>query len=582
MVRTRPRAYRFGDFTLDLEEHRLACGDREIPLEPKMFEAVRCLVERHGRLVTKRELHDQVWGDVVVSDGALVRCMTELRKALGDAAKQPRYIQTVPRLGYRFIERVEAIEPASPPHAALPADRRTMRSLVVLPFVDLNRDPEQEYFADGFTDLLIADLGRIGALHVISRTSAMCYRATTKPLRDIARELSADAVVEGSVLRAGNRVRITVQLIDAPADRHLWAQSYERDLHDILRLQQEVARDVTSAIQIALTAEDALRLGASRAVDPDAHEAYLKGFHFWHRRTAEDVARSIGLFQRAIELDATYAAPHAGLAQAHGVAGFFGYVPPSQAFAQMKAHATTALTLDPTSVDAQACLAAVHLLYEWNWIAAEERFLLVLAENPSHAVAREWHGWCLVALGRIDDALAEMRRAREVDPLSVRAHAAMAMCLYFARQHDRAIDCLKLAHELDPRFADAHCGLGLNYQQLAMWDQSFAEFHEALALSGRSAEDVASLGFAYGAAGRTDEARAMLSELEAMAAPRYVPPVYFAAIHAGLGNTEEACDWLERGVEERSGWLVFLRVDPWWDGLRASRRFNRLLDRMRF
>jgi tetratricopeptide (TPR) repeat protein len=337
---------------------------------------------------------------------------------------------------------------------------------------------------------------------------------------------------------------------------------------------------VTSAIRVALTAEDAQRLGTARAVDPGAYEAYLKGFHFWHRRTVEDITRSIALFQRAIELDPTYAAPHAGLAQAHGVAGFFGYVPPSQAFAQMKAHATTALALDPTSADAQACLAAVHLFYEWNWTAADERFLMALAENPSHAVAREWHGWCLVVLGRIENALAAMRRAREVDPLSVRAHAAMAMSLYFARQHDRAIDCLKMAVELDPRFADAHCGLGLNYQQLGLWDQSFAEFDEALTLSGRSAEDLASLGFAYGAAGRTREAHGMLSELEALAAARYIPPVYFAAIHAGLGHTEEACGWLERGLAERSSWLVFLHVDPWWDGLRASRRFNRLLEQM--
>jgi serine/threonine-protein kinase len=275
-----------------------------------------------------------------------------------------------------------------------------------------------------------------------------------------------------------------------------------------------------------------------------------------------------------------YAPPHAGLAQASGVAGFFGYVPPSQAFAQMKAQATTALALDPHLADAHACLAAVQLFHEWNWPAAQERFLVALDENPSHPVAREWYGWCLFALGRIDDAIAEIRRAWEQDPLSVRAHAAMAMSLYFARQHDRAIDCLELAVELDPRFADAHCGLGLNYQQLGIWDLSFVEFHEALALSGRSAEDLASLGFACGAAGRTVEARAMLSELEALATRRYIPAVYFAAIHAGLGNPDEACDWLERAFAERSSWLVFLRVDPWWDSLRASRRFKQLLQQM--
>lgn len=576
-----PRAYRFGDFTLDLEEHRLVSHGRDILLQPKTFETLRCLVERHGRLVTKRELHDRVWGDVAVSDGALGRCIVEVRKALDDAATEPRYLQTVPRLGYRFIGSVEAVEPSSRAQAAARAEGRTVRSLVVLPFVNLTREPEQEYFADGFTDLLIADLGRIAALEVISRTSAMCYRATMKPLPEIARELRVDAAVEGSILRAGDRLRITVQLIDARSDSHIWAQSYERDLHDILRLQREIARDVTAAIHVALTSHESKGLRGARAVDPEAHEAYLKGCHFWHKRTGQDIARSVELFHRAIERDALYALPYAGLAQASGVAGFFGYVPPSDAFAEMKAHATKALTLDPNLADAHACLAAVHLFYEWDWQAAEKRFLAALDENPSHPVAREWYGWCLVALGRIDDALAEIRRARELDPLSARANTAMAMCLYFARHHDRAIEHLELAVELDPQFADAHCGLGLNYQQLAMWDDSFAEFHEAVALSGRSVEDIASLGFAYGAAGRTREARAMLSELEALASQRYVPAVYLAAVHAGLGEAEQACDCLERGFVERSSWLVFLRVDPWWDRLRTNPRFDRLLERIR-
>jgi TolB-like protein/Tfp pilus assembly protein PilF len=576
-----PRAYRFGDFTLDLEAHRLAGLGRDIPLQPRIFETLRCLVERHGRLISKRELHDRVWGDVAVSDGAIVRCIAELRKALGDAATEPRYLETVPRVGYRFIGRVEAVDAAARARSVAGAGRRTARSLVVLPFVDLGEAPGQEYFADGFTDLLTADLGRVAALRVISRTSAMCYRATTKPLPAIAAELDVDTAIEGSVLCAGGRVRITVQLIEAPTDRHLWAHSYEREMRDILRLQQEVARDITAAIHVALTADESQRFGMSRAVDPEAHEAYLKGCHFWHKRTQDDVARSLACFQHAIDRDPLYAPPYAGLAQASGIAGFFGYAPPSQAFGQMKAQATVALRLDPTLAEAHACLAAVDLFYDWNWRAAEDGFLTALDQNASHAVAREWHGWCLFVLGRSEDGLAEIQRAREMDPLSVRAHAAMAMALYFSRQHDRAIDFLKRAVELDPHFADAHCGLGLNYHQLTIWDQSFAAFDKALALSGRGAEDIASLGCAFGAAGRTAEALALLAELETVASQRYVPAVYFAAIHAGLGNTEEACDWLERGLAERSSWLVFLRVDPWWDGLRATPRFRQLLEQMR-
>ena len=570
--------YQFGDFTLDLLGHRLASRGRDIPLQPKTFDTLRCLVERHGRLVTKRELHDCVWGDVAVSDGAIGRCIVEVRKALGDSPTGPRYVQTVPRLGYRFVAHVDTMAPSVTPPAV--AERRAGRALVVLPFVNLSQDPEQDYFADGFTDLLIADLGRIAALSVISRTSAMCYRATTRPMPDIARELRVDAAVEGSIMRAGDRVRITVQLIDAQRDSHLWAQSYERDLHDLLRLQRDVARDVTGAIHVALTSGESTRLGTVRGVDPAAHEAYLKGCYFWHKRTAEDVGKSVECFHRAIERDATYAAPYAGLAQASGLAGFFGYVRPAQAFGQMKAQATKALSLDPNLPEAHACLAAVHLFYEWDWLAAEKQFLQALEENPSHPVAHEWYGWCLFVLGRIEDALGEIGRARELDPLSVRAHAAVAMSLYFARQHDRALEPLHLALELDVRFADAHCGLGLNYQQLGMWEKSFAAFHEALVLSARGPEDIASAGFAYGAAGRSAEALAMLSELEALATRRYVPAVYFAAVHAGLGRAEDACDWLERALAERSGWLVFLRVDPWWDSLRTLSRFDRLLQQM--
>jgi TolB-like protein/Tfp pilus assembly protein PilF len=579
MASAAPQTFRFGDFTLDLERHRLVSRGRDIALQPKTFETLRCLVERHDRLVTKRELHECVWGEIAVSDGALGRCIVEVRKALGDAATGPRYIQTVPRLGYRFIARVEPIEPSWGTPSSQ-AERQVASSLVVLPFVNLSRDPEQEYFADGFTDLLIADLGRIAALNVISRTSAMCYRATTKPLPEIARELQVDTAVEGSIMRAGDRVRITVQLIDARRDSHLWAQSYERDLHDLLRLQREVARDVSGAIHVALTSGESKRLGTGRGVDPDAHEAYLKGCYFWHKRTAEDIGRSVEYFQRAIERDAMYAPPYAGLAQASGVAGFFGYLPPSQAFVQMKALASKALMLDPNLPEAHACLAAVNLFYEWDWQAAKKRFLLALEENPSHPVAHEWYGWCLFALGRIDDALAEIRRARELDPLSVRAHTAVAMSLYFARQHDRALEHLNLALELDSRFADAHCGLGLNYQQLGMWEKSFAAFQEALVLSRRGPEDIASAGFAYGVAGRTAEARAMLSDLEDLASSRYVPAVYVAAVHAGLGQKEDACDWLERAFAERASWLVFLRVEPWWDSLRAHPRFERLLQQM--
>jgi TolB-like protein/tetratricopeptide (TPR) repeat protein len=579
--------YRFGEFRLDLNERQLRQGNRVIPLQPKTFQALLYLAQRHGHLVTKEELHDAVWGNVAVTDSALARCIVDIRKAIGDSATEPRFVQTVARVGYRFVGEVEELDAAADGAVTAATEHTTAQSVVVLPFLNLSSDVEQEYFVDGFTDLLIAELGRIRSLHVISRTSAMCYKATAKTLPEIARELRVDAAVEGSVLRSGSQVRITVQLIAARSDRHLWADSYQRDLHDILQLQRDVALAVTQAIHLTLSpqepgvwGEEGTRVLDVPRVDPEAHEAYLKGCFFWHKRMPDAVARSVEYYHLAIARDPMHAAAHAGLAHAEGVAGFFGYVPPGEAFSRMRAYAAKALAIDGHLSEAHAALAAVSLFYDWEWTAAERGLHRALQINPSYALAHEWYGWCLLATGRTSDALVELERARQLDPLSPRALTSVATGLYFTRQHQAAIERLQLALELDPGFVDVHCGLGLNHEQLCNWDEAIGSFRTAILLAGRSSGELASLGHAYGLAGQPRQARELLSELERRSREQYVSPVYFSAIHAGLADRNAALEWLDRAYCERSSWLVFVGCEPWWDPLRGDPRFDDLVRRV--
>jgi TolB-like protein/Tfp pilus assembly protein PilF len=570
-------AYRFGSFTMQVAGHYLKRGAIQIRLQPKTFETLRHLVERPGRLVTKDELFEHVWRRVAVTDGALARCIAELRKALGDDAAHPRFIETIPRLGYRFVCKVSRLHEL--PAAAL-AGVSPQQSIAVLPFVNLAADPDQEYFVDGMTDLLIADLGRLKTLRVISRTSMMRYKGTTKALADIGSELSVDAAIEGSVVRSGDRVRITVQLVAVRSDEHLWAESYERLTHDLLRLQREVASDVARAVQAALTDHKDTPQPDDVDVRPEAHEAYLRGRYFWHEGTREGVAKAVACFQQALAIDPRHAPAYVGLADASGVGGFFGYLPAHLAFPQMQTHARTALEIDPSLPDAHASLAATRLFYDWDWPGAEAGFRRALELNPNLQTAHEWYGWCLMALGRTTDALTTIARAREIDPLSMRARTASAMALYFARQHDRGIGEAERALELDPRYPPAYCALGLHHQQIGNYEAAIAAFERALALSGRGADDLASIGHAYARSGRRPKARRILQELTHLSIQRHVPAVYVAAVHAGLRDRDEALAWLARACDERSAWLPFLRVEPWWDPVRSDPRFAGLLRRV--
>jgi serine/threonine protein kinase/TolB-like protein/tetratricopeptide (TPR) repeat protein len=448
-----------------------------------------------------------------------------------------------------------------------------IESLAVLPLANLSGDAEQDYFAEGMTDELITTLGKIRALRVISRTSAMRYKGTQKPLSQIARELSVQAVVEGSVLRSANRVRITVQLIDAADDRHLWADSYERDLRDVLALQDDVARKVAEEIRIQVTPQEKAQLGNNRPIDPEAYQDYLKGRYYWNKATPEAAEKSVEYFQRAISKDREAAQAYVGLADAYILSGNWKFLPPREAYARAKAAATQSLQIAPDSGEAYAALAFTRFVYNWDWPGAERDFERSLRLAPNDAHAHFWYALYLRAMGRFEDAIREAKRGRELDPLSPLVNMTVGSTYYYARRYDDALRELRSTLELEPSFAPTHNYLGETYMQLGTPDKA--------AIESRKAGDLADMGVAEAALGRKAEALKILGELKSQSE---VDPVDMAQLLLSLGDKDQAIQQLETAYQDHrpSLSLVSINVYPWLDPLRSDPRFRDLLRRMDF
>jgi serine/threonine protein kinase/Tfp pilus assembly protein PilF len=457
-----------------------------------------------------------------------------------------------------------------------------IQSLAVLPLENLSKDPEQEYFADGMTEELISDLGKIRALRVISRTSAMRYKGTKKSLPEIARELGVDALVEGSVLRAGGRVRITTQLIQAATDRHLWSESYERDLKDVLTLQSEVARSIAREIKIALTPQEQARFAEARPVDPEAHELYLKGRYYLVKNTPEAAQRALEYMKQSIDKDPAYAVAYAGLANTYAGLGYTGMdvLPPREAMPRAKAAALKALELDDTLAEAHTNLGLVRWAYDWDWPAAGKDLRRAIDLNPSFATAHFRYANYLCSLGRFDEAVAEHKRALELDPLSLIINHAQAWPYHLSRRFDQAIEKYQRTLEMEPNFARTHLRLGEAYTAKGMYREAIAEYEKFSALGGGSTMAMALIGNAHAQAGGRHEALRALEELTAESKRRYVPAFHFAIVHAGLGDKDQAFASLDRAYEERSQFLVDLKFEPILDPLRSDPRFAELVRRV--
>jgi len=624
-----PRLLRFGQFELDLRTAEIYKQGKRIKLQEQPCQVLALLIERPGELVSREELRKKLWpNDTFVDfDHGVNIAINKLRDALGDSADKPRFIETLPRRGYRFIAPVSPVEvprtsrDGEPPapvtgspgeriglgsitwrRALLPAllalllvavvffsfvsywrgrgAANDIHSLVVLPLENLSGDPNQEYFVDGMTDELTTNLAKIKSLRVISRTSAMTFKNVRTTVAEIARSLHVDAVVEGSVVRSGDKLRITAQLIDARTDRHLWAEDYERDLRDVVAVQGDVAWHIAQEIRTTLTPGEKAELTSQRQVNPEAYEAYLRGRYFWNRRTEEGMKKAITYFEQSIGKDPNSPLAYDGLADCWLSLGWYGYLSPKETFPQAKAAAMRALELDPTLGEAQTSLAFASMNYDWDWSAAEQEFQKAIELNPNYANAHHWYADYLSAVGRHEQAVTESKRALELDPVSPIINAWLGWRYFFARQYERAINQYLKTLEMDPTFVPAHLVLGQAYEQKSMPGKAIDELKKAVSLSGGSSLYVSSLAHAYAIAGRRGEAEMLLRQMNERAQHGYVPPFDIAIIYAGLGQKDQALIWLEKGCQERSTWMVWLKVDPRLDVLRSDPRFQGLLRRV--
>ncbi|HEX2268676.1 MAG TPA: tetratricopeptide repeat protein, partial [Pyrinomonadaceae bacterium] len=455
-------------------------------------------------------------------------------------------------------------------------------SIMVLPLENLSGDPAQEYFADGVTDALIGYLAKIGGLHVISRTSSMHYKGTKKSLPEIAREIKVDAIVEGTVQRSGDRVVIRAQLIRAATDTHVWVQTYERPVRDVLDLQSEIAQTIAREVQIQMTPAEQARLTVRHPVRPKAFDDYLQGrYLYWNRRTEENLKKAIDHFQSAIKEDPNYAQAYVGMADCYNALGTVqvGTFPPFEVRKLAEEAATKALTLDPTLGEAHTALGYVKH-YNWDWTAAEQELKRAIELNPNYANGHNFYASFLMSRGRVEEAIAASNRARELDPFSLSISAQRGFLLENARRYDEAIEQLRSVIAMDPNNYSAHWMLGHTYAANKQFDQAIAAAEKAVELSDRAPGALGILGLAYGLAGRKDEANKVLNELLELNKRRYITPAALVNIYVGLDQKDQAFIWLERAFQERSNYLAYLKVFPIMDPLRSDPRFVDLVQRV--
>lgn len=576
------RELRFGMFSVDLSAGELRKRGHRVRLQEQPFQVLALLLTCPGELVTREELRNRLWPAVnlVDFDHGLNIAINKLREALGDSAEKPRFVETLPRRGYRFIAALEEVQ-SRPDSAAAEAGRR-IRALAVLPFECLSSNPEEEFFADGMTDELITTLAQISALRVVSRTSVMRYKGRRKSLPEIAHELKVDVVLEGTVVRSGNRVRIAGQLIDARTDTHLWAKKYETDLQDILAVQNDVAQALAQEIKIQLTPQEQARLTLARSVNPCAYDAFLKGRYWWNKRNPEALQKGLQFFLHAIEKDPGYALAYVGIADAYTMLGSAAYdaMPPREAMPKGKAAALKALELDPALGEAHVSLAQVLSAYEWDFPCAESEFKRSFELNPGYASAHHFYAVHLMGMGRQEEAIAEERRALELDSLSLTFRHNLARALHYAHRDDEAVAEEQGILEMDPTFYQAHNLLGWVFLGRGQKEEAVEKLQTALELSRGALIALANLGHAQGAADRPAEAVKTLQRLSELSKQRYIPAYYFAIVYAGLDQKDEAFASLERAYQERSNYLLFLNVVDPMVRLRSDPRFQDLVRRI--
>ncbi|MBI3476959.1 MAG: winged helix-turn-helix domain-containing protein [Acidobacteria bacterium] len=615
----------FGEYELDCRSGELRRNGTLLKLQPQPAKILAILAGRAGELVTRQELAEQVWGSETYVDfeHGLNFAVGQIRGVLEDDPEQPRFLETVPKRGYRFIattanvaepetvsEESAVDEGASSGGAVKSRGPQKMwtaatvfailavtalgvrygvgkkdvptsipiHSIAVLPLVNLSADPAQEYFSDGLTDELITELAKIGNLRVISRTSVATYKHSDKKSPEIGTELHVDSIVEGTVERVQDRVRIRVQLIRTSTDEHLWAESYDRESKDVLQLESEVAHEIADRIGV-VTSEQPRPPGREHTVSAEAHENYLRGRFYWNKRTEDGFRRAISYFEKAIGDDPNYAQAYAGLADCYVLLGYYSALSPTEAYPKAKVAARRALELDPSLGEAHTSLAGALQDYDWNWPEVEREHKLAVELSPGYATAHQWYGNYLDMMGRFQEAQVQIRRARDLDPLSLVINCNLAWSYFLARD-DRALEEFMKMKEMDPNFYWIHLGLGRVYVQKKMYKSAILSLERAAELSGNNEMVLSELGHAYGMAGRRHDAQRILANLQKESQQRYVSAYDVGLVYVGLGQTAKALKWFEKAYRDRCRNLQFIGVEPRLDPLRTNVRFQSLTNRL--
>lgn len=615
-------SYEFGRFRLKTAERVLLRENEPVPLTPKVFDILVTLVEHGGQVVAKDDLMKRVWPNTFVEEGNLTQNISLLRKALGESPGGVQFIETVPRRGYRFVAdtnqswsdgvetpvsetRIES-SPVVPipdttsqaggvkrtPFYAVAAGlvvigiiglvyftgrgttgtAKPIGSIAVLPFVDESSDPDAEYINDKIAESLINSLSKLPQLRVVPRSVVAGYKGKEIDPRKVGQELNVRAVVTGRMRRHGDIISIQADLIDLESVAQLWGQHYDHKVSDVLLVQDDISRDIFENLRLKLNVEEKKQL--------EAYRLYLKGRNAWNKRTGDALLQAIEFFNQAIAIDPNNSAAYAGLADCYNMLVVYGRLEPKEGFPKAKEAATKALEIDESSAEAHSSMAFIKFRWDWDRTATEREFQEAIKLKPAYAPAHQWYSSYLVAVERFDEAIAEAKRTEELEPLSFVASSHLGWIYYLSGHNDKAIEQCRKILELDPSSFPARRYLGLAYEAKGMYAEAIAEFQTGVKLSG-SPLMLALLGHAYAASGKTAEAKQVLNDLQQLQGTRYVSPYTVAAIHAGLGDQEQAFKWLQTAVEERDIWLMNLKVDPVFAKLRSQRQFTDILARIR-
>jgi TolB-like protein/Tfp pilus assembly protein PilF len=575
MQSTAPFRASFGPFELDLSTGELRKHGIAVRLQEQPFQLLKALIQRPGEVVTKEQLREILWPkDVFVDfDHGLNSALTKLRATLADTAEVPRYIETVSRRGYRFVGQLEK-------RAIKTTRGRTM--LAVLPFENLSDGPDQEFFSDGMTEEMITQLSRLDPanLGVIARTSSMLYKKTDKNAHQIGLELKVDYILEGSIRRSSERVRITAQLIQTSDQSHIWGEGYDRTFEDILKLQTEAAEQIARSLAIELLPDFNRVLMYSHKTDPETFDNYLRGRYHWNKRIEEGFTKALQYFYKVVEKDPNYAPAYAGIADTYNIFALYGSVPAREAYQRAKAAAIKALEIDNRLAEAHTSLGWARIQHDWDGGAAEMEHLRALELNPNYATGHHWYALFLAEVSRFEEAIREVDRALELDPFSRALNAHKGWILYFARRFEEARLQLEKTVQMDSSFALAVYFLGLTLEQLGRYPEAIAALHRSVELSAGHPGGLCGLSHAYALSGDNQQASVVKDELLEMAKRRHVSPYFIAVAFAGIGDNDRAFDYLEQSFQERSGWMVHLAIEPQLDSLRSDPRFGALVRRV--